>query len=69
MIEYNHCVEADAKIRQLLNLKPNDINLLALRAVSMAKQHELDPAQKELNKLLKQYPKNLHYTMHNDLFI
>ena len=63
LIEYNHCVEADAKIRQLLNLKPNDINLLALRTVSMAKQHELDPAQKELDKLLKQYPKNptLHY--------
>ena len=63
LIEYNHCAEADAKIRQLLNLKPNDINLLALRAVSMAKQHELDPAQKELDKLLKQYPKNptLHY--------
>ena len=29
----------------------------------MAKQHKLDPAQKELDKLLKQYPKNptLHY--------
>ena len=63
LIEYNHCAEADEKIRQLLNLKPNDVNLLALRTVSMAKQHKLDPAQKELDKLLKQYPKNpvLHY--------
>ena len=63
LIEYNHCAEADVKIREQLNLKPNDINLLALRTVSMAKQHKLDPAQKELDKLLKQYPKNptLHY--------
>lgn len=63
LIEYNHCAEADQKIRELLNVKPNDINLLALRTVSMAKQHKLDPAQKELDKLLKQYPKNptLHY--------
>ena len=63
LIEYNHCAEADNKIREQLNLKPNDINLLALRTVSMAKQHKLDPAQKELDKLLKQYPKNptLHY--------
>ena len=63
LIEYNHCAQADEKIRELLNAKPNDINLLALRTVSMAKQHKLDPAQKELDKLLKQYPKNptLHY--------
>ncbi len=63
LIEYNHCAQADEKIRQLLNLKPNDINLQALRTVSLAKQFKLDPAQKELDKLLKQYPKNptLHY--------
>ena len=63
LIEYNRCAEADDKIRQTLNLKPNDINLLALRTVSLAKQFKLDPAQKELDKLLKQYPKNptLHY--------
>ncbi len=63
LIEYNHCADADNRIRQLLNIKPNDINLLSLRTVSLAKQHKLDPAQKELDKLLKQYPKNptLHY--------
>ena len=63
LIEYNHCAQADQKIREQLNLKPNDINLMALRTVSLAKQHKLDPAQKELDKLLKQYPKNptLHY--------
>lgn len=67
LIEYNHCAEADVKIRQLLNMKPNDINLLALRAVSLAKQFKLDPAQKELDKLLKQYPKILHCIMHKVL--
>lgn len=63
LIEYNHCAEADAKIKELLNLEPNDVNLLALRTVSMAKQHKLDPAQKELDVLLKKYPNNptLHY--------
>lgn len=63
LIEYNHCEEADAKIKEILNTKPNDQNALALRTVSMAKQHKLDPAQKELDSLLKKYPDNptLHY--------
>ena len=63
LIEYNHCAEADTKIREMLDAKPNDINLLALQTVSMAKQYKLDPAQFELDKLLKRAPKNpiLHY--------
>lgn len=63
LIEYNHCAEADKKIKEMLDAKPNDVNLLALKTVSMAKQHKLDPAQFELDKLLKAYPKNpiLHY--------
>lgn len=63
LIEYNHCADADAKIKEILNTNPNDINALSLRTVSMAKQHKLDPAQQELDKLLKQYPNNptLHY--------
>ena len=63
LIEYNHCAEADAKIKEILNVSPNDVNILALRTVSMAKQHKLDPAQKELDVLLKKYPDNptLHY--------
>lgn len=63
LIEYNHCADADAKIKEILNTNPNDENALALRTVSMAKQHKLDPAQQELDKLLKKYPKNptLHY--------
>lgn len=63
LIEYNHCADADAKLKEILNVNPNDESALALRTVSMAKQHKLDPAQEELDKLLKKYPKNptLHY--------
>lgn len=63
LIEYNHCDEADKKIRELLNSKPNDVNLLALKSVSLAKQHKLDPAQFELDKLTKKAPNNpiVHY--------
>ena len=63
LIEYNHCDEADKKLQELLNSKPNDPNLLALKAVSQAKQHKLDPAQFELDKLVKRAPNNpiVHY--------
>ena len=63
LIEYNHCTEADAKLKEMIQAKPNDPNLLALRAVSMAKQHKLDPAQFELDTLIKKYPNNpiVHY--------
>lgn len=63
LIEYNHCATADEKLKEILNTRPNDINALALRTVSMAKQHKLDPAQQELDRLLKKYPNDatLHY--------
>ena len=63
LIEYNHYEEADEQIRAALNKKPNDIELLALRCISRAKQHKLAPAQQELDRLLAKYPKNpqLHY--------
>jgi len=63
LIEYNHCDEADKKLQELLNTKPNDANLLALKSVSLAKQHKLDPAQFELDKLVKRAPNNpiVHY--------
>lgn len=63
LIEYNHCEEADAQLKELLNQKPGDPNLIALKAVSQAKQHQLEPAQFELDKLLQKYPKNpiAHY--------
>lgn len=63
LIEYNRCDEADAKLKEMLNQKPNDANLLALKAVSQAKQHQLEPAQFTLDKLLKSAPNNpiVHY--------
>ena len=63
LIEYNHYDEADKKISEALNKKPDDIELLALRCISRAKQHKLAPAQQELDKLLPKYPNNaqLHY--------
>ena len=62
-IEYNNFKEADNTIKSLLEANPNDIDALALQAVSMAKQYKLAPAQTQLDKLLKQYPNNadLHY--------
>ena len=63
LIEYNHCKEADAMLKDMLNQRPSDANLLALKAVSQAKQHELEPAQFILDKLLKSAPNNpiVHY--------
>lgn len=63
LIEYNHCDEADKQLKELLNQKPGDPNLIALKAVSQAKQHQLEPAQFELDKLLAKYPSNpiAHY--------
>ena len=63
LLEYNHYEEADAKLKELLNQKPNDASLLALKAVSQAKQHQLEPAQFVLDKLLKSAPNNpiVHY--------
>ncbi len=63
MIEYNNFEDADRLIEKALNNNPKDIQVRALWAVSLAKQYKLDPAQKELNALLKTYPKNadLHY--------
>ena len=63
LIEYNHCAEADQKLKEMIGAKPNDVNLLALKTVSMAKQHKLDPAQFELDKLVKRAPNNpiVHY--------
>ena len=63
LIEYNRYEEADAKLKELLNQNPKDANLIALKAVSQAKQHQLEPAQFELDKLMKSAPNNplVHY--------
>ena len=63
LIEYNHYKEAESKLEYILERNQQDIDALALRAVSWAKQHKLEPAQKEIDKLMKNNQKNpiLHY--------
>lgn len=63
LIEYNHYKEAESKLEYILERNQKDIDALALRAVSWAKQHKLEPAQKEIDKLIKDNPNNpiLHY--------
>ena len=63
LIEYNNYDEADTALREVLNAHPDDVDAQTLRVIWMAKQHKLAPAQAELDKMLKKYPKNpgLHY--------
>lgn len=63
LIEYNYFDEADKILQDAINRNSNDIKAQSLWVVSLAKQSKLDPAQNELNLLLKKYPNNsnLHY--------
>ena len=63
LIEYNHYTEAENRLKAILEKNQDDIDALALRAVSWAKNHKLEPAQTEIDRLLKSYPNNatLHY--------
>lgn len=63
LIEYNYFDEADNILNGAIDRNSKDINALSLRVVSLAKQTKLEPAQNELNILLKKYPdnSNLHY--------
>lgn len=63
LIEYSLYKDADKKIKEVLNKNPDDMEALALRCISRAKQHKLAPAQEELDRLLPMYPNNaqLHY--------
>ena len=63
MIEYTNYAEADAKLKEILQKNPNDLEAKALQLMSFAKQWKLAPAQSELDKLLAKYPNNpqLHY--------
>jgi len=63
MIENNYFDKADGLLQNAINSNSRDVKARALRVVSLAKQLKLDPAQDELNELLKAYPKNadLHY--------
>lgn len=63
LIEYNYFDEADNILEAAIDRNPKDIKALSLWVVSLAKQCKLEPAQRELNDLLKKYPNNsnLHY--------
>lgn len=63
LIEYAYYDEADKILEGAINRNLKDIKAQSLWVVSLAKQCKLDPAQDELNTLLKQYPNNsnLHY--------
>lgn len=63
LIEYNKYEQADAVLKSRIRKNPQDIEARALNVVLMAKQYKLDPAQKEVTKLLAKYPNNsdLHY--------
>ena len=63
MIEYNNYEDADQRLKEILSKNPNDIDAKSLQLISQAKQYKLAPAQSELDKLLKKYPRKaeLHY--------
>lgn len=63
MIENGYYDDADNLLQGAIFRNQKDIKAQALSTVSLAKQCRLDPAQYELNDLLKKYPNNsnLHY--------
>lgn len=63
LIEYGYYEDADKALEGAIYRNPKDEKALALWVVSLAKQSKLDPAQCELNELIKKYPNNsnLHY--------
>lgn len=63
LIEDSYYEDADKILKAVINSNSKNIKAKALWIVSLAKQYKLDPAQNQLNELLKQYPDNadLHY--------
>lgn len=63
LIEYGYYDYADRILQGAIDRNSKDIKAQALSVISLAKQVKLDPAQQELNVLLKKYPdnSNLHY--------
>ena len=63
LIEYNYFDYADKILEDAIDRNPKDIKARALWVVSLAKQCKLDPAQAELDVLLRKHPdnSNLHY--------
>ena len=62
-IEYGYYDDSDRILASAIDRNPKDIQAQALWTISLAKQFKLDPAQDNLNSLLKKYPdnSNLHY--------
>ncbi len=63
LIENSYYEDADKILKTAINSNSKNIKAKALWVVSLAKQYKLDPAQTQLNELLKKYPDNsdLHY--------
>lgn len=63
LVEYNYFDKADKILQDAIQRNPKDIKARSLRVIALAKQSKLEPAQNELNELLKKYPNNsnLHY--------
>lgn len=63
LIEYSYFDDADKILQGAMSRNSKDIKAQSLWVVSLAKQCKLDPAQDELDTLLKKYPNNsnLHY--------
>lgn len=63
LIEYGYYDYADKILSGAIGRNSKDIQALSLNTISLAKQLKLDPAQSELDDLLKKYPNNsnLHY--------
>lgn len=63
LIEYGYYDYADGILQGAMARNSKDVKAQSLWVISLAKQCKLDPAQDELNVLLKKYPDNsdLHY--------
>lgn len=63
LIEYNYFEEADSELHGAISRNHKDLKAQSLRVISLAKQCMLDPAQNNLDIMLKKHPdnSNLHY--------
>lgn len=63
LIEYNYFEEADNALQGAISRNHKDLKAQSLRVISLAKQCMLDPAQNNLDVMLKKHPdnSNLHY--------
>lgn len=63
LIEYNSFEEADNALQGAISRNHKDLRAQSLRVISLAKQCMLDPAQNNLDIMLRKHPgnSNLHY--------